>query len=293
MAEDAYLLFLGCMIPLRHPQIELAARKSMENLGVSLRESSEFTCCPEPWNMKASSLEKWLLIAARNLAVAEKEGSQLLTLCNGCFSTLTEASHLLAQNKGGIKEKVVKDLSSMGFSYSGKTSVHHVAQVLCGMEEKRVLASAKKELGGLKVALHHGCHLLRPSEILGFDDPFEPRLLEEFVRRLGAEPVAYRGYTDCCGRATLNRDASLEMAEQKLSAMEKEDADCVVVACPACFEQFDLGQVEISRRLGKNHQLPVIHICQLLALAQGEPPESLGLERHKIAIKPLLAKIGE
>lgn len=293
MAEDEYLFFLGCMIPLRYPQIEVAARKSMAKLGISLRESSEFTCCPEPWNMKASSLEKWLLIAARNLAVAEKDGSQLLTLCNGCFSTLTEALHLLAQNKGGIKEKVVKDLSSMGFSYSGKTGVNHVAQVLCTMEEERISASVKRKLDGLKVALHHGCHLLRPSNVLGFDDPFEPHLLEEFVKHLGAEPVNYKGYTDCCGRATLNRDASLAMAEQKLGAMEEEDADCVVVACPACFEQFDLGQMEISRHGGKNYQLPVVHVSQLLALAQGEAPESLGLERHKIKVEPLLAKIGE
>jgi len=56
-AGTDYTLFLGCMIPLRHPQIELAARKSLAALGVKLNDIEGFTCCPEPWNLKGAGLE--------------------------------------------------------------------------------------------------------------------------------------------------------------------------------------------------------------------------------------------
>jgi heterodisulfide reductase subunit B len=149
----------------------------------------------------------------------------------------------------------------------------------------------KKPLAGLKVAVHHGCHLLRPAEIMGFDDPFEPAKLEALVEALGAEVVTYAGYTDCCGKATRDPEATLKMASDKISSMKAAGADCVVTVCPACFEQFDLGQVEIKRKLGKDHKLPAFHYLQLLALAQGEDAEDLGLKRHHVDVKPALSRI--
>lgn len=291
MAGKDYTLFLGCMIPLRHPQIELAARKSLPPLGIKVSDAEGFTCCPEPWNVKGAGLTDWLAIAARNLAVGEKSGRDMLTLCNGCFSTLTEAAHIMEDN-GRLKKEVGKKLSSVKLSYSGKSRARHVAQVLAEVGAEKVASSVNRPLAGVKVAVHHGCHLLRPAEVMGFDDPFEPRILEGLVESLGAEVVRFEGYTDCCGKATRDGDASLKIGEEKLARMKAAGADCVVVVCPACFEQFDLGQVEMKRKLKKDHRLPALHYCQLLALAQGEDPMALGLEKHRTDIKPLLQKIG-
>ncbi len=285
-----YTLFLGCMIPLRHPQIELAARKSLGALGVNLSDCDGFSCCPEPWNVKGASLDDWLALAARNLAVGEKSGRDMLVLCNGCYSTLAEAAHLLEEG-GEASERVGAKLGGTGMSYSGKSRARHVVQALSDLGVDTVSASVGKPLSALKVAVHHGCHLLRPSDILQVDDPFDPGLLEGLVEALGAEVVRYEGYTDCCGKATRDQDSSLRIASNKLAAMKAAGADCVVVVCPACFEQMDLGQVEIKRRLGEEHRLPVFHYCQLLALAQGEEPDSLGLERHRVDVKPALQKI--
>lgn len=290
MTKD-YTLFLGCMIPLRHPQIEAAARRSLESLGVGLKDASDFTCCPEPWNVKGTGLDSWLAVALRNLSVGEKSGRDMLVLCNGCFSTLTEAAHIVSAD-GDAKKEAEKKLKALKLSYTGKSKARHVASVLSELGPDKVAGSVKKPLKGIKVAVHHGCHLLRPAEVMGFDDPFDPNLLEGLVEALGAEAVRYDGYTDCCGKATRDLDTSLKIGSEKLAAMKAAGADCVAVVCPACFEQFDLGQVEMKRRLKKEHGLPAFHYCQLLALAQGEDPGSLGLERHRVSTKSVVAKIG-
>src|SRR5450756_2896482 len=263
------------MIPLRHPQIELAARKSLAALGVKLKDVEGFTCCPEPWNFKGASLESWLTVALRNLAVGEKNGRDMLVLCNGCYATLTEAAHIASSDGETVKSAVDK-LKSLKLSYSGKSNARHVASVLEDIGAEGISGSAKRPLNGLKVAVHHGCHLLRPSDVMGFDDPFEPALLEQLVAALGAQVVEYPGYTDCCGKATKDLEANLRIGSQKLASMKASGADCVVTVCPACFEQFDLGQVEMKRKLGKDHKLPAFHYCQLLAIAQGEDPDKLG-----------------
>ncbi|MBU4173961.1 MAG: CoB--CoM heterodisulfide reductase iron-sulfur subunit B family protein [Actinobacteria bacterium] len=286
-----YTLFPGCMIPLRYPQIETAARKCLPAVGIGLEEYPGFTCCPEPWTVKGTGLEEWLAVAMRNLAVGENSGRDLLVLCNGCYSTLREASHILSVNPEAAKA-AEKKLSGLKVSYKGKVEVRHVASVLAGIGPEKIAKSVKRPLEGLKVAVHHGCHLLRPSSVMEFDDPFEPSILEDLVAALGAEAVRYEGYTDCCGRALNDVNAGLAMAEEKVRAMEEAGADCLALVCPACFEQFDLGQVEMKRHLKKEHHLPAFHYCQLLALAQGEDPDALGLSRHKIKVKPLHRKLG-
>ena len=280
------------MIPLRHPQIELAARKSLAALGLKLNDVEGFTCCPEPWNFKGARLESWLTVALRNLAVGEKSGRDMLVLCNGCYSTLTEAAHIAAGDGEAVKSALDK-LKSQKLSCSGKSIARHVASVLEDIGADKVSGSVKRPLKGLKVAVHHGCHLLRPSEVMGFDDPFEPSVLEDLVEALGAEAVHYEGYTDCCGNATRDKEAKLRIGSEKIAAMKKAGADCIAVVCPACFEQFDLGQVEMMRQLNVEHRVPVFHYCQLLALAQGEDQASLGLDRHRVDVEPALAKIGK
>ncbi|HEY5473956.1 MAG TPA: heterodisulfide reductase-related iron-sulfur binding cluster, partial [Candidatus Limnocylindrales bacterium] len=121
--------------------------------------------------------------------------------------------------------------------------------------------------------------------------PFEPVRLEALVEALGAEVVRYDGYTDCCGKATQDAEASLTMASDKIEAMRAAGADCLVTVCPACFEQFDLGQVEIKRKLGKDHKLATFHYLQLLALAQGGDASELGFARHHVNVSGALAKI--
>ena len=285
-----YALFLGCLIPMKLPQIEVAARSALARLGLEVEDIEGFSCCPEPWNFKGTDLDAWLRVAGRNLAVAEKREMDVITLCNGCSATLVEAGHLLGDG-GEAAGEAKKALSAAGLAYRGKVRAAHAVAVLhreLGREE--VERSCSRGLEGLRVAVHYGCHLLRPSDVMALDDPFTPTFLDGLVEATGAESLPYDNKMACCGSAVLDKGISLGMAGDKLAAMEEAGAQCVVVTCPACFDQFDLGQVEMGRR-GEKHALPVLHYFQLLALAQGEDPGRLALSRHKVKVDPVLKAV--
>ena len=40
---------------------------------------------------------------------------------------------------------------------------------------------------------------LRPGKIMAFDDPENPKIMEDFIRAIGAEPVIYPYRNECCG----------------------------------------------------------------------------------------------
>jgi heterodisulfide reductase subunit B len=287
----SYALFLGCLIPMKLPQIEAASRSALAKLGVKVEDIGGFSCCPEPWNFKGTDVSAWLKVAGRNLAVAEKKKMDIITLCNGCSATLIEASHLLGGGEEAA-EDARKALSGAGYKYEGKTKAIHAVTVLDReVGRDKVEQSCTRKLEGLKVAVHYGCHLLRPSDVMALDDPFEPTFLDGLVEATGAESLAYAGKMACCGGAVLDKKVSLGIARDKITAMEEAGAQCLVVTCPACFDQFDLGQVEINRRGGEKHALPVLHYFQLLALAQGEDPDKLALSRHKIKVDPLIKAV--
>jgi len=287
----SYALFLGCLIPMKLPQIELASRSALAKLGVKVEDIEGFSCCPEPWNFKGTDVEAWLKVAGRNLAVAEKKKMDVITLCNGCSASLIEASHLLGDG-GEAAAEAAKALSGAGYKYEGKTKAVHAVTVLDReLGRDKVEKSCSRKLDGLKVAVHYGCHLLRPSDVMALDDPFEPTFLDGLVDATGAESVDYAGKMGCCGSAALDKEISLGIAGDKVKAMEEAGAQCLVVTCPACFDQFDLGQVEMGRRGGEKHALPVLHYFQLLAMAQGEDPERLAFSRHKIKVDPLLKAV--
>ncbi len=277
------------MIPLRYPQIEKAARFFFRTIGVEVSDIEGFTCCPEPWNVKGAGLTEWLTIAGRNLGIAQKHGGDLITLCNGCYSTLKEAKHAFSSDERTVEE-VIKRIKSTDLPKPGDIRVLHFADLLSELWEPVISQCVKKRLEGANIAIHHGCHLLRPADVMKFDDPFDPEVLERIIESLGATPVRYRGYTDCCGRAILHRDKSLDVASAKLDSMKQAGADCVVVPCPACFEQFDLGQVEIKRKTKRVFDLPVLHFSQLLALALEADPSSLGLDYHRVPVVDLVSK---
>ena len=275
--------FWGCMIPLKYPQMELAVRRTMPNLGVTLVDIDGFTCCPDPIYFKAKDKMAWLTIAARNLSVAEDTGiDTLIAMCSGCISTLREASFLLAENPK-LKAEVNSRLKKIGREYKGTIKVKHALTLIrddLGID--RVKESIKRPLKGLKVAIHYGCHLLKPSQIMGVDDADYPSILEELVAATGATPITHREKLLCCGKGCMDDEIPLEMTSDVFSSIEESEADCMGLICPTCFSSFDLGQLILARKKGKEYNIPVVYYFQLLGLAQGLSLEDVGLHMHRI-----------
>ena len=285
--------FWGCMIPVKYPQMELSVRKTMEPIGVELVDLDGFTCCPDPIYFKARDKIEWLTIAARNLCIAEEAGLDIITMCSGCTSTLLEARFLLAEDPE-LKDRVNEKLKKIGKEYKGKVKVKHIVVMMrddLGIE--RVKASVKKPLTGINVGIHYGCHLLKPSQIMGIDDADYPNLLENLIEAIGATPLTHTEKLLCCGKGCLDDEMPLDMTYEIFASMEDVGADCMGLICPTCFNSFDMGQILISRKKDREFNLPVIYFCQMLGLAQGLTPEEVGLHMHRIKVDKIMEKIAK
>jgi heterodisulfide reductase subunit B len=271
--------FPGCLARTKLPHIELSVRNTLEFLGIELQDEPRFTCCPDPVVFRSASRRNWLALAARNLSLDGE--APIVTLCPGCASSLSEARHLLAQNQDATREAET-DLKRIGLEIR-LPPVSHFLQLLYEDRSMQAIRDrVKRDLDGMKIACHYGCHLTRPSDAVKFDDPEKPRCLDEIVTLLGAEEVVYEDKYLCCGRPSLDEAISAGILERKLRAMKEAGADAVVLACPFCFEQFDVGQTILQRKTADEYNIPVFYVSQLLLLAMGEEPSKVGLNMHKI-----------
>ena len=200
MAVRRFAFFPGCLIPTRHPAMEKAIRSTLGKLGIEVVDLPGASCCPDPIYFKSKDKLSWLAVAARNLTLAEEMGLDIFTNCSGCTATLSETRHLLENQ--ALRAKVNARLARIGRSYRGTARIRHIATLVrdvAGYEAVR--DTVVRPLTGLKVAIHYGCHLLKPSRIMQVDDPNNPTVLENLVRALGAEPVRHRNWYLCCGKA--------------------------------------------------------------------------------------------
>ena len=277
-----YALFIGCTIPRRVEQYDLSARAVLKALGVAVTDIREFNCCGYP--LKNAEMDTSVLFAARNLALAEKRGLNVMTLCKCCFGNLKKVNHTLRED-GCLRDRANAILSAEGLAYTGSVEVTHFLTVL----HKEVgLATVKKSVTrsykDLRIATHYGCHALRPSDIMAFDNPVAPVVFDQLVAATGAQSIEWQLKLECCGAPVMgsNDELSMDLAERKLADAKESGADYLCVGCPWCHVQFDTVQQMIGSRRGGNHHLPSILYPQLLGLAMGIDAKALGLRMNKI-----------
>ncbi|RLI07252.1 CoB--CoM heterodisulfide reductase subunit B [Candidatus Bathyarchaeota archaeon] len=287
-----YLLYLGCLIPYRELGYEISARRVAPELGIELLDMPDFNCCGFP--VESISHEAMLLLAARNLAIAEEEGLDILTLCNGCFSTLLHAKHEL-EERPGLKEWVNEKLAKTGLEVKGDVEVKHIVHVLVeDVGVDKIRDRVVRPLEGLVVAQHTGCHLVRPRELMAFDDPDEPRVLKELIEATGARCVSYPDEGQCCGGPILGVDVrqALRLVADKLGRIKETGAQALITVCPDCHFMYDFNQPEAEKQSGQKFGLPVLYYTQLLGLAIGLKPEELGLKMLRVKADRLLEPLG-
>jgi heterodisulfide reductase subunit B len=278
-SASAYRFFPGCLARTKLPHIEASVRRALESLGIVVEEETRFSCCPDPVVFRSASRDDWLALAARNLSLDGE--TPIVTLCPGCASSLSEARHILSEDTGARDDAAAR-LERLGLSLSLPRASHFLDLLSDEKRMQEIGARVTRKFEGLRVACHYGCHLTRPSDAVDFDDPEKPRCLDDLVTLLGAEPVPYEDKYLCCGRPSLDEGTSVGILERKLSAMREAGAQAIVLACPFCFEQFDVGQTLLARKTGKEFNLPVFYLSQLLCLALGAAGSDVGLGMHKV-----------
>ena len=277
-------LFLGCLIPNRYPGIEKATKLVLDRLGIKWGELEEAACCPAPGVFRSFDRTTWLTLASRNLVLAENKNTDILTICNGCFSSLMDANNTL-KNDDTARAEVNTHLKKINKKFNGTIDVRHIIEFLYKEIGTEKLSREIEKPLELNVAIHYGCHLMKPTKDRKLGSAECPVFFDELVESLGAVSVPYEGKNSCCGAGGGVRSAmletSLEMTEYKLERMEKVGIDCIVDACPFCHLQYDGGQVELAKS-GKEYNLPVVHYSQLLGMALGYSPEEVGLHLNEI-----------
>lgn len=230
--------FPGCTLRTKAKQLDSYARECARALGFTLCEPAAWQCCGGVFsNAKDEIASK--LPSVRALLAAREAGSPLLTVCSACYNVIKQTNAAMREDADfadRVNRYMAMDKNPVS-PYHGETEVYHYLEYLrdvVGFDKVR--AAVKKPLTGRKIGAYYGCMLLRPGKTMHFDDVENPRVMEDFLRALGAEPVIYAERNECCGGYVMLEDAPA--SEKKALAVAQgavgQGAEELITACPLC-----------------------------------------------------------
>lgn len=287
-----FAYYPGCSAKSTCPELDVSMKAMATKLGLDLAEL-EVAACTGSRQLRDSDEELFLTLNARTLALAERLERDLLTICATCLLNLMEVNQKLRQD-AELRKRINANLAKVDLQYRGSVEVTHILWVLLRNIGPEALGEKiVRPLHGLRVAPFYGCHILRPRDVLGFDDPESPTSLDTLIRLLGAEPVDYNGKKRCCGFHVLmpREDIAVKISGRRLSEARDQAADCLVTTCPLCHTSLDPYQAAAEQKAGKKFGLPIIHLPQLVGLGLGLDATVLRLDDHAVSTTPVLEKI--
>jgi heterodisulfide reductase subunit B len=284
-----YAYYPGCSAESTARDMHLSTMAVARALGLELVEPKGWTCCGATAGHQTDPLLAVSLPAA-NLVKVQDLKLDMMVNCAACYNRMKVANHEIA-TRSGIRQNVREALER---DYDGSVKVRHLVEVLLedvGLET--LSRSLKKSLNGLKVACYYGCLLVRPPGILKFDDPENPKSLDRLVSAMGGQSLDWPHKVECCGGGlSLSRtDVVVKLTESILDMAVRAGAECIAVSCPMCQVNLDLRQQDIKRQTGKNYQMPVIYITQLLGLCLGISAKELGFNKLMVPGSSVLTKV--
>jgi len=282
-------------MPNRFPNVEASIRLVLPKLGIELEDIDGASCCPAPGVIRSFDEPTWLALASRNLALAEMAGHDIITGCNGCYGTFKETLSEIHEHPERLKE-VQGYFKGLGIKFTGKVDAKHLIEVINDIGLEDIKKKITKPLNGIRVGVHYGCHLLKPSKNRPWKQTQRHTFLDDLIEITGASSIKYKDKFLCCGAGGGVRGSqiavSVDIAKEKLDNMMEAGVDCIVDVCSFCHLQFEASQVQLNKELGEQkYQIPVLYFTQLLGLAMGFDPTDLGLGVHMINTQPLLDKI--
>lgn len=255
-----YSYFPGCTLRTKGKQLDAYGRKAAAALGFELAELPDWQCCGAVYPMAKDEIAT-RLSSVRALMAARDAGQPLVALCSACYHVLKRVN-LDMQKDESIRFRANNYLKPER-PYEGEAKVLHYLEILrdeIGFENLKKMV--KNPLTGRKIGAYYGCLLLRPSKEMGFDDPENPTILEDFIRAIGAEPVRYAMRNECCGGYTTieNNAYAAKQAQKIVDNAANCGADCLITACPLCM---------YNLQHNTDGKLPVVYFTELLAEALG------------------------
>ncbi len=258
-------------------------------LDTELIELDDWNCCGSTPYSSVDELASFCL-SARNLALVEKRGFDLVTPCSSCYVMLNRTNSYLKQYPR-VKAKVDEALAAGGLEYHGTVRVRHLLDVFVndiGYDE--VTSKVKRNLDGLKVAPYYGCQVVRPRP--SFDHPENPLSLDKLIAGLGGEPVPFPMKSRCCGGSLIISEEALalDLIRKLLDSAVRNGAECLITVCPLCQTNLDVYQSRVNKKFKTNFNLPILFFTQLMGVAFGLSEEDLGLKTSIVPAERVLAK---
>ena len=286
MKEYAY--FPGCSLEKLAISYHDSTMEASKKLGVTLKELDDWNCCGSTTYFHIDELLAYTL-TARNLAIAEKTGLDVVAPCSACYKNMFfTAVHM--KKDPDLAEHINFALEEDNLKFSGNINVRHLLEMFAqdiGPEE--IKRKVTKPLEGLKVAPYYGCQILRPKK--DHEEVENPRYFEDLLTAIGASPIEYTLKTRCCGGSLIisSRVAALSMVRNLLQSALDKGADVIATACPMCQVNLECYQQAVNQEFGTNYSVPILYFTQLLGLALGIPKKKLGIGKELVSAMPVFA----
>jgi succinate dehydrogenase / fumarate reductase cytochrome b subunit len=259
-------------------------------LNIELVELDRANCCGAGV-IAEHSQELADTLNARTFALAQQEITQgadlMMNICSTCQGAQSECQQRLDAS-AEYRAQVNETLADEGLEYEDGIINKNFLWVLVediGLDKLKTLV--RNPLTDLRVGPFYGCYIVRPTDRLDINRA-QPRdeYLGQVIEALGGTVIDYAGSHKCCGFPiiTMNKEASLEQAGRHLADAADAEADCLVTPCPLCHLNLDLQQPMAAKQVGRELNMPVLHLPQLVGLALGLSPKELGLQHH--IVKP-------
>ena len=273
-----FAYYPGCSADGSGIEYGMSMERTAKILGFELKELEDWNCCGATSGHNTDQLLS-LALPARNLAIAEKTGMSMMTPCAACYSRHRHAEHAI-QHDPEMKKKIeqVLDMELQGTSET--VSILDILANKIGTDA--IAAKVTNPLTTMKAACYYGCLLVRPVEHTGFDDAEDPQTMDKVMKALGAEAIEWSHKTECCGAAmvTSRPDVGNPMLYKILKDAKESGAECIVTACPLCMLNLDMRQAGIEKKFKEKFNMPVYYVTELLAIACGDEPKKVGIEKH-------------
>lgn len=271
-----YTYYPGCSLEATSFAYDLSTRAIAPLLDIDLEELEDWNCCGATAYMSVSQGSSFVL-SARNLALAEKKGWDIVAPCSACYLGLNK-TNIYMEEHPEVKDLVTKALAVAGLEYNGTVKVRHLLDVVVndvGLDTVR--ANLKRDLGGLKVASYYGCQTIRPEG--GFDSIEDPHSLDDIVVALGATSVYFPMKDRCCGGSIAGsvREQALRMSKNILLAAQREEADIIITPCPMCHINLEAYQAQINKRYDADFNIPILFFTQLMGFAFGMSEKDMAM----------------
>jgi len=284
-----YGYYPGCSLHSTGAEYDASFRAVCSRVGIDLAEIDGWTCCGSSAAHVASHLLSVALPIRNLMRAEERKLASVLVPCAACFSRFKTAAHEVAHDPA-----LARDVEEVvGRKYEASARILHPLEILADRLED-LAARKTRDLSHLRPVAYYGCLLTRPPDVMQFDDCEDPQSMDKILRAVGIETLEWSAKTDCCGAALSlsETDVVLDLTRAILDEAKAAGANAIAVACPLCHVNLDARQPDVDAKFGTAYGMPVFYFTQLVALALGAEPAELGLGRHLVDPRPLLAMAG-